>query len=267
MCVIHDSRKDEPYAGERHAVAPHFVFGSIGVRRFQPFSNLGVRLHFATGDGGVDLEYLVPEVHLPVGRFFRSEIRTPTVRKSLKAGAFRRSEPSDRVTALNGSGTFRYQCRLKLLRKGRVEFGVLSLVECISADAVTDCSRGLIVSCENGRRFSFGCLSEATGCYGVNRMSVDGVECERHIFIDAVTLGSVFVSTTDHAALQDKGLLFCSGIGTHRSRTPGKVTNFVPLILRESDNRNAALIAGGIAAVCIYCPCGFRFVNAAVGIV
>ena len=138
MCVIHDSRKDKPYAGESHTVAPHFVFGSIGVRRFQPFSNLCVRLHFATGDGGVGLEYLVPEVHLLVGRFFCSEIRTPTVRKSLKAGAFRRSEPSDRVTALNGSGAFRYQCRLKLLRKGRVEFGVLSMVECISADAVTD---------------------------------------------------------------------------------------------------------------------------------
>ena len=67
--------------------------------------------------------------------------------------------------------------------------------------------------------------------------------------------------------MQHKGLLFRPGISTHHSGAVAQVTNLIPLILRESDNSNAALVAGGIAAVAVQCPCGFRFVDAAVRII
>ena len=98
-------------------------------------------------------------------------------------------------------------------------------------------------------------------------MAVNGVKCKADILVDAVTLGTVFVLTADHGALQYKGLLLCSGIGAHHSGAVAQVTHFVTLILRESNNGNAALIAGGVAAVPIKRPCGFRFVDAAVGII
>ena len=67
--------------------------------------------------------------------------------------------------------------------------------------------------------------------------------------------------------MQHKGLLFRPGISTHNSGAVSEVTNLIPLILRESDNSNSTLIAGGIAAVSVKRPCGFRFVDAAVRII
>ena len=92
-------------------------------------------------------------------------------------------------------------------------------------------------------------------------------EGERNILIDAVALGTVPVLATDHGTLQHKGLLFRSCVGTHHSGVVAQVTHFVTLILRESDHGNTALIAGGIAAVAVQRPCGFRFLDAAVGII
>lgn len=70
-------------------------------------------------------------------------------------------------------------------------------------------------------------------------MAVNGIEGERNIFVDAITLGTVLVLTADHGALQYKGLLLCSGIGAHHSGAVAQVTNFITLILRESNNGNA----------------------------
>ena len=67
--------------------------------------------------------------------------------------------------------------------------------------------------------------------------------------------------------MQHKGLLFRPCVGAHHSGAVTEVTNLIPLILRESDNDNAALIAGGVAAVAVKRPCGFRFVDPAVGII
>ena len=44
-------------------------------------------------------------------------------------------------------------------------------------------------------------------------------------------------------------------------------TNLIPLILRESNNGDASLVAGGVTAVAVKRPCGFRFVDAAAGII
>ena len=46
-----------------------------------------------------------------------------------------------------------------------------------------------------------------------------------------------------------------------------EVANLITLILRESNHGNAALIAGGVDAVPVKRPCGFRFIDAAVGII
>ena len=97
-------------------------------------------------------------------------------------------------------------------------------------------------------------------------MAVYGIEGEADIFVDAVTLRTVFVLTTDHGTLQHKGLLFRPCVGAHHSGAVAEVTNLITLILRESDNSNSTLIAGGIAAVSVKRPCGFRFVDATVGI-
>ena len=67
--------------------------------------------------------------------------------------------------------------------------------------------------------------------------------------------------------MQHKGLLFRPCVGAHNSGAVAQVTHFITLILRESNNGNAALIAGGIAAVPIKRPCGFGFVDAAVRII
>ena len=98
-------------------------------------------------------------------------------------------------------------------------------------------------------------------------MAVNGVKCKADILVDAVTLGTVFVLTADHGALQHKGLLFRPCVGAHHSGAVAQVTNLIPLILRESDNGNSALIAGGVAAVAVKRPCGFGFVDAAVRII
>ena len=67
--------------------------------------------------------------------------------------------------------------------------------------------------------------------------------------------------------MQHIGLLFRPGIGAHHSGAVAQVTHFITLILRESNNGNAALIAGGVAAVAVKRPCGFGFVDAAVRII
>ena len=67
--------------------------------------------------------------------------------------------------------------------------------------------------------------------------------------------------------MQHKGLLLRSGIGTHHGGAVTEVTHLITLILRESNHRNSALVAGGISAVAVKRPCGFRFVDAAVGII
>ena len=94
-----------------------------------------------------------------------------------------------------------------------------------------------------------------------------GIKGKADILVDAIALGTVFVLAADHGALQHIGLLFRPGIGAHHSGAVTEVTNFITLILRESNNGNAALIAGGIAAVTVKRPCGFRFVDSAVGII
>lgn len=100
--------------------------------------------------------------------------------------------------------------------------------------------------------------------YGV---PVCRIQCEADIFVHAAALGTVFVISANHRALQYKGLLLCSGIGAHHSGAVTEVTNLIPLILRESYHGDAALVAGGIAAVAVKRPCGFRFVDPAVGII
>ena len=209
----------------------------------------------------------MPEVHFLIGRFFRAEVGAPVVREALKSGTLGGRQTPDGISALDSTRTFCHQCRLKLLFKGRSELGVLTLVEGISANAVADGGRVFVIPCEDGRRFFLGNLGEAACCHTVHGMAVNGIEGKTDILVDAIALGTVFVLTADHGALQHKGLLFRPCIGTHNSGAVTEVTHLITLILRESDNGNAALVAGGVAAVPVKRPCGFRFVDAAVRII
>ena len=181
----------------------------------------------------------MPEVHLFIGRFFRTEGGTPVVREALESGALGGRQTADGVSALDSTRSFGYQCRLKLLFKGRSKLGVLPLVKGVSADAVTYGVGVFIVPCHDGGRGFFLYLRIAAGGYGIDGVSVHGIERERNILVDAIALGTVLVLATDHGTLNGVAL----------------------------NNSNAALVAGGIAAVAVKRPCGFRFVDAAVGIV
>ena len=108
----------------------------------------------------------MPEVHFLIGRFFRAKVGTPVVREALKPCALGGRQPSDGVSVLDSARTFGYQCRLKLLFKGRSELGVLPLVEGVSSDAVAHSGRVFVVPCKDGRRFFFGNLGEATRGHG-----------------------------------------------------------------------------------------------------
>ena len=154
-----------------HAVAPHLIFRTVGIRVFQPFCNLLVGLHFAAGHFGVGLEHLMPEVHFLIGRLFRAEVGTPVVRETLKSGALGGRQTADGVSALDSTRSFCHQCRLKLLFKGRSELGVLPLVEGISADAVANGGRVFVVPCEDSRCFFLGNLGEAARCHAVHGMA------------------------------------------------------------------------------------------------
>ena len=93
------------------------------------------------------------------------------------------------------------------------------------------------------------------------------IQCEADILVYAAALRPVFLRAADHGALQHKGLLFRSGTGAYHGGVITEVTHLIPLVLRESDNGNAALIAGGVTTVAIKRPCSFRFVDASVRIV
>ena len=79
-------------------------------------------------------------------------------------------------------------------------------------------------------------------------MAVYGIKGKADIFVNAIALWTVLIVSTDHGALQHKGLLLRSGIGTHHGGVVSEVTNLITLILRESDHSNATLVAGGVAA-------------------
>ena len=146
----------------------------------------------------------MPEVHLLVGRFFRTEVGAPVVREPLQPCAFDGRQPPNGVSAPHA-----------------------------------DCVRVFVVPRHDGGRGVLLHLREAACGHGIYGVAVYGIECERYILVDAVALGTVLVLSTDHGAL--------NGVALH--------------------NGNAALVAGGIAAVAVKRPCGFRFVDAAVGIV
>lgn len=175
LCIPHNSAEHEPYARKRHAVAPHLIFRTVGIRVFQPLCDLLVGLHLTAGHFGVGLEHLVPEVHFLIGRLFRAKVGTPVVREALKPCALGGRQPSDGVSALDGSRTFCYQCRLKLLFKGRSELGVLPLVEGVSADAVANGGGVFVVTGKDSRCFFLGNLGEAARCHAVHGMAVNGI--------------------------------------------------------------------------------------------
>ena len=129
LCIPHNAGEDEPYARQRHAVAPHLIFRTVGIRVFQPLCDLLVGFHLAAGHFGVGLEHLMPEVHFFIGRFFRAEVGAPVVREALKPCALGGCQTPDGVSALDSARPFCHQCRLKLLFKGRSELGVLPLVK------------------------------------------------------------------------------------------------------------------------------------------
>ena len=235
LCIPHNSAEHEPYAWESHTVAPHLVFRTVGIRVFQPLGDLLVGFHLAAGHFGVGLEYLVPEVHFFIGRFFRAEIGTPVVREALKPGTLGGCQTPDGVSALDSTRSFGYQCRLKLLFKGRSEFGVLPLVEGVSTDAVANGGGVFVVTGKDGRSLIFGNLGKAADCHGIDSVAVDRIEGKADILVDAVTLWTVLIVSTDHGALQHEGLLLRSGIGTHHGGVVSEVTNLITLILRESN--------------------------------
>ena len=98
-------------------------------------------------------------------------------------------------------------------------------------------------------------------------MAVSSIQGKGNIRVYAVTLGTVFILATYHRALQDKGLLFCSGIGADGGRVFAQISDFVTLILRKRNNGNATLIAGRITSVAVKSPGSFSFVNPAVRII
>ena len=175
LCIPHNSAEYEPYARECHAVAPHLIFRTVGIRVFQPLCDLLVGLHLTAGHFGVGLEHLVPEVHFLIGRLFRAKVGTPVVWEALKPCALGGRQPSDGVSVLDSTRPFCHQRRLKLLFKGRSELGVLPLVEGISAYAVADSGGVFVVPREDGRSLIFGNLGKAAGCHAVHGMAVNGI--------------------------------------------------------------------------------------------
>lgn len=200
----------------------------------------------------------MPEVHFFIGRLFRTEVGAPVVREALEPGAFGWRQPPHGVSALDCTGTFCNEGGLQFLLEGRCELGVLPLIEGVSANAIAHGSWVFIIPCKDGRRFLLRHLRETARGHGVDDMAVNGVEGEGNILVYTIALGAVLILSTDHGALQYKGLLLCSRIGTHHRRAVAQVTNLITLILRESDYGNAALVAGGISTVSVKRPCGFR---------
>ncbi len=243
------------------------------MRVLQPLHELGIRLRFGGGtrNCAVGLKDLSPEGNILFGRLVRSEGGTPPVREALESRALRRCKPADDVVRF-----FRHGRRILVIRSHKRVDDVLFRLGVIGvfARGVNGVCHGSRSPCQH-RRFDFRFYRDAELSVmslierrPVNAVShgvtVNSVEGKRYVLVDAIALGTVPVLAADHGALQHIGLLFCPGISTHNSGAVSEVTNLIPLILRESDNSNSTLIAGGVAAARINGTGGVRFIYAAV---
>ena len=85
MCTVHNAREYKKYARERHAVAPKFILGRIGVRAFKPSSDLLFGLGFARADDPcVSIPHLYPKGNFLVGRVWVFKPAAPIVREALR---------------------------------------------------------------------------------------------------------------------------------------------------------------------------------------
>ena len=158
-------RTAQKHTGQSHAISPHFIFRAVGVRAPQPLDDLipALRLGGNLHDRAVCLKHRCPEPDLLLGWVFCAKAGHTTSPGTPAVWRIRWASASDDV-----------------LRLGFV-----------------DHRRVFVVPCHQGRRLFLCGLHIGAGGHGVDCVAVGGIEREADLLVDAITLGTIFLLSSN----------------------------------------------------------------------